>query len=251
LTGTVLGFWVGVLPGTGATPASFMAYGMAKQYSRYPEKFGTGVMEGLLSTQSAAQAAGIGSLLPLVTLGVPGSPTAAVMLGGLYIWGLQPGPMLFIEKPDFIWGLMASMYIGNVVGLVMCLLLVPFFTLILKIPYAILAPVIVLVSSVGAYAVNNRLFDVWLMLFFGVVGYVFKKIQLPLAPLVIALVLGDMTEIALRQSFIMSQGSPAIFFVRPIAATCTLIAIFLFVFPTLRVVFPWMRKRLWVPQGGG
>jgi putative tricarboxylic transport membrane protein len=251
LTGTVLGFWVGVLPGTGATPASFMAYGMAKQYSRNPEKFGTGVMEGLLSTQSAAQAAGIGSLLPLVTLGVPGSPTAAVMLGGLYIWGLQPGPLLFIEKADFVWGLMASMYIGNVVGLAMCLLLVPLFTLILRIPYAILAPVIVLVSSVGAYAVNNRLFDVWLMLFFGVVGYVFKKVQLPLAPLVIALVLGDMTETALRQSFIMSQGSMAIFFVRPIAATCTIIAILLFVFPTLRLVFPWMRERLWVPQGGG
>jgi putative tricarboxylic transport membrane protein len=128
---------------------------------------------------------------------------------------------------------------------------VPLFTLILRIPYAILAPVIVLVSSVGAYAVNNRLFDVWLMLFFGVVGYVFKKVQLPLAPLVIALVLGDMTETALRQSFIMSQGSMAIFFVRPIAATCTIIAILLFVFPTLRLVFPWMRERLWVPQGGG
>lgn len=251
LTGTALGFWVGVLPGTGATPASFMAYGMAKQYSRHPEKFGSGVTEGLLSTQSAAQAAGIGSLLPLITLGVPGSPTAAVMLGGLYIWGLQPGPMLFTEKPDFVWGLMASMYIGNVIGLAMCLLLVPLFTMILRIPYAILAPVIVLVSSVGAYAVNNRLFDVWLMLLFGIVGYVFKKLQIPLAPLVIALVLGDMTETALRQSFIMSQGSVAIFFTRPIAATCTLIAIFLFLFPTLRVMLPWIRKRLWVPQGGG
>jgi putative tricarboxylic transport membrane protein len=251
LTGTILGFWVGVLPGTGATPASFMAYGMAKQYSRYPEKFGTGVTEGVLSTQSAAQAAGIGSLLPLITLGVPGSPTAAVMLGGLYIWGLQPGPLLFIEKAEFVWGLIASMYIGNVIALAMCLLLVPLFTMILRIPYAILAPVIVLVSSVGAYAVNNRMFDVWLMLFFGVVGYVFKKLQIPLAPLVIALVLGDMTETALRQSFIMSQGSAMIFFNRPIAATCTIIAIFLFLFPTLRLVFPWLRSRLWVPQGGG
>ncbi|HWP60594.1 MAG TPA: tripartite tricarboxylate transporter permease [Candidatus Acidoferrales bacterium] len=251
LTGTLLGFWVGVLPGTGATPASFMAYGMARQYSRQPEKFGTGITEGLLSTQSAAQAAGIGSLLPLVTLGVPGSPTAAVMLGGLYIWGLQPGPLLFIEKPDFVWGLMASMYVGNVIGLLMCLLLVPFFTMILRIPYAILAPVIVLISSVGAYAVNNRLVDVWLMLLFGVVGYVFKKIQIPLAPLVIALVLGDMTETALRQSFIMSHGSLAIFFTRPISAACTTIAIMLFIFPTLRLMVPWMRERLWVPQGGG
>jgi len=251
LTGTVLGFWVGVLPGTGATPASFMAYGVAKQYSRYPEKFGTGVMEGVLSTQSAAQAAGIGSLLPLVTLGVPGSPTAAVMLGGLYIWGLQPGPMLFIEKPDFVWGLIASMYIGNIIGLLMCLLLVPFFTIILRIPYAILAPVIVLVSSVGAYAVNNRMFDVWLMLFFGVVGYAFKKLQIPLAPLAIGLVLGDMTETALRQSLIMSKGSLAIFFTRPIAATCTVIALFLFIFPSLRLAMPWIKNRLWTPQGGG
>jgi len=251
LTGTVLGFWVGVLPGTGATPASFMAYGMAKQYSRYPEKFGTGVMEGVLSTQSAAQAAGIGALLPLVTLGVPGSPTAAVMLGGLYIWGLQPGPLLFIEKPDFVWGLIASMYIGNIIGLLMCLLLVPFFTIILRIPYAILAPLIVLLSAVGSYAVSNRLFDVWLMLFFGVVGYAFKKLQIPLAPLAIGLVLGDMTETAMRQSIIMSRGSLSIFFTRPIAATCTIIALFLFIFPSLRIMFPWMRDRLWAPRGGG
>lgn len=251
LTGTILGFWVGVLPGTGATPASFMAYGMAKQYSRYPEKFGTGVMEGVLSTQSAAQAAGIGSLLPLVTLGVPGSPTAAVMLGGLYIWGLQPGPLLFIEKPDFVWGLIASMYIGNIIGLLMCLLLVPFFTIILRIPYAILAPLIVLLSAVGSYAVSNRLFDVWLMLFFGVVGYAFKKLQIPLAPLAIGLVLGDMTETALRQSIIMSRGSLSIFFTRPIAATCTIIALFLFILPSLRIMFPWMRDRLWAPRGGG
>ncbi|HZA56307.1 MAG TPA: tripartite tricarboxylate transporter permease [Candidatus Udaeobacter sp.] len=250
-TSTLLGFWIGVLPGTGATPASFMAYGIAKQYSKSPEKFGTGVMEGVLSTQSAAQAAGIGSLLPLVTLGVPGSPTAAVMLGGLYIWGLQPGPLLFIEKPDFVWGLIASMYIGNVVGLLMCLFLVPLFAAILRIPYAILAPVIVLVSTVGSYAVNNRLFDVWLMLFFGVVGYTFKKLQIPLAPLAIALVLGDMTETALRQSFIMSQGSLGIFFTRPIAATCSIVAVFLFAFPTIRLLLPWMRDRLWTPQGGG
>ena len=193
----------------------------------------------------------MGSWLPLVTLGVPGSPTAAVMLGGLYIWGLQPGPMLFIEKPDFVWGLIASMYIGNIIGLLMCLLLVPFFTIILRIPYAILAPVIVLVSSVGAYAVNNRMFDVWLMLFFGVVGYAFKKLQIPLAPLAIGLVLGDMTETALRQSLIMSKGSLAIFFTRPIAATCTVISLFLFIFPSLRLAMPWIKNRLWTPQGGG
>lgn len=251
ITGTILGFWVGVLPGTGATPASFMSYGMAKQYSRHPEKFGTGVMEGVLATESAAHAAGIGALLPLVTLGVPGSPTAAVMLGGLYVWGLQPGPMLFVEKPEFVWGLIASMYIGNIIGLLMCLFLVPLFTVILRVPYAILAPLIVLISSVGAYSVSNRLFDVWLMLLFGVIGYVFKKLGFPLAPLVVALVLGDMTETALRQSLIMSKGSLAILFTRPIAATCAVIALFLFILPTMRVMFPWLRDRLWAPRGGG
>ncbi|MBI4640320.1 MAG: tripartite tricarboxylate transporter permease, partial [Candidatus Tectomicrobia bacterium] len=242
LTGTILGFWVGVLPGTGATPASFMSYGMAKQYSKYPQKFGTGVMEGVLATESAAHAAGIGALLPLVTLGVPGSPTAAVMLGGLYIWGLQPGPLLFIEKQDFVWGMIASMYIGNIVGLLTCLFLVPLFALILRVPYAILAPAIVLISSVGSYAISNRLFEIWLMLLFGVVGYIFRKLQFPLAPLVIGLVLGDMIETSLRQSFIMSHGSFSIFFTRPIAAVCMAFTLFLFFLPALTSLAQRLRR---------
>jgi putative tricarboxylic transport membrane protein len=233
VTGTLLGFWVGVMPGTGATPASFLSYALAKQYSKRPEKFGTGVPEGVMATESAAHAAGIGALLPLVTLGIPGSPTAAVMLGGLYIWGLQPGPLLFTEKRDFVWGLISSMYIGNVIALLMCLLLVPLFAAILRVPYAILAPVIVLLSSLGAFAVKNAMVDLWLLLIFGLIGYAFKKLGYPLAPLVIALVLGDMTEEALRQSLIMSDGSMAIFFTRPIAAFFMSIAIFLFIIPLL------------------
>ncbi|OGB88943.1 MAG: tricarboxylate transporter [candidate division NC10 bacterium RIFCSPLOWO2_02_FULL_66_22] len=234
ITGTILGFWIGVMPGTGATPASFMSYGIAKQYSKHPEKFGTGAPQGIIASQTAAQAAGIGALLPLVTLGIPGSPTAAVILGGLYIWGLQPGPTLFIEQRDFVWGLIASMYIGNVMGVLFCLAMVPVFTAILKTPYAILTPLIILLSSIGAYAVNNTTFDVWLLLMYGVIGYVFKKLKYPLAPLVVALVLGDMTEEALRQSLILSGGSLAIFFTRPIAAGFMILTIFLFLLPAIR-----------------
>jgi len=231
--GTVLGFWIGILPGTGATPASFMAYGLAKQYSRHPEKFGTGASEGIISTQTAAQAAGIGALLPMVTLGIPGSPTAAVILGGLYIWGLNPGPALFVERPDFVWGLIASMYIGNVMGVLMCLFLVPLFAAILRAPASILTPLIILLSAIGAYAINNTTFDVWLLLVFGIAGYIFKKLNYPLAPFVVALVLGDMTEEALRQSLIMSDGSLMIFFTRPIAAVGVVVALLLFFLPVL------------------
>ena len=233
ITGTLLGFWVGVMPGTGATPASFMSYGFAKRSSRHPEKFGTGVPEGVMATESAAHAAGIGALLPLVTLGIPGSPTAAVMLAGLFIWGPQPGPLLFAEKPDFVWGLISSMYIGNLMALLMCLLMVPFFAAILRIPYAILTPLIILLSTIGAYSVNNSMLDVWLLLGFGVVGFVFKKLGYPVAPLVIALVLGDMTEEGLRQSLIMSDGSVLVFLERPIAAFFVVVALVLFFLPTL------------------
>jgi len=234
ITGTILGFWIGVMPGTGATPASFMSYGIAKQYSKHPEKFGTGVPEGVIATESAAHAAGIGALLPLITLGIPGSPTAAVILGGLYIWGLQPGPMLFVEQKDFVWGFIASMYIGNVMGVVFCLSMLPVFAAILKTPYAILTPLIILLSAIGAYAVKNTMLDIWLLLVYGVIGYVFKKLKYPLAPLVIALVLGDMTEEALRQSLILSGGSLAIFFTRPIAAGFMILTIFLFLLPAIR-----------------
>jgi putative tricarboxylic transport membrane protein len=234
ITGTLLGFWVGIMPGTGATPASFMSYGMAKQYSKHPERFGTGVPEGVMATETAAHAAGIGALLPLITLGIPGSPTAAVMLGGLYIWGLQPGPTLFVEQREFVWGFIASMYAGNVIGVLFCLTLVPLFAAILWTPYAFLAPLIILFSTIGAYTVHNAMLDVWLLPVYGVIGYLFKKLRYPLAPLVIALVLGDMTEEALRQALILSSGSLAIFFTRPIAATFVSISIFLFLLPLLR-----------------
>src|SRR5216110_2790884 len=236
--GAFIGFWMGFKPG-GATPASFMSYAFAKRFSRNPERFGRGELEGVVAPETAAHAAGVAAMLPMITLGIPGSPTAAVMLGGLIIWGLQPGPMLFKEQPEFVWGLIASMYTGNLIGVLMVLAFVPFFAAILRIPFAILTPVIVVVCAVGAYSVNGRMIDVWYMMIFGVVGYVFKKLDYPLAPLVLALVLGDLAENAFRQSLIMSQGSLAIFFTRPIAGAITLVAIFFFALPALT---PWWRR---------
>src|SRR2546426_12377658 len=172
-------------------------------------------------------------MLPMLTLGIPGSPTAAVMLGGLIIWGLQPGPMLFKEKPECVWGLIASMYTGNVIGVMMVLAFVPLFAAILRVPFAILTPLIVSVCAVGAYSVNGRMIDIWYMLIFGVVGYAFKKLDYPLAPLVLALVLGDLAENALRQSLIMSHGSLLIFLNRPIAGVITVVAAFFFLLPAV------------------
>lgn len=233
---TILGFWIGVLPGTGATPASFMSYGLARQFSKHPERFGKGEVEGVVAPETAAHAAGIGALLPMVTLGIPGSPTAAVMLAGFFIWGLNPGALLFKEQREFVWGLIGSMYIANIIGVVMVLTLVPAFAAINRIPFGILAPLIVILSSIGAYATNNQVLDLWIMLGAGVAGYVFKKLNYPLAPLVVALVLGDMTEQALRQSLIMSGGSVSIFLVRPIAAGFVLASAVLFLLPAFRAL---------------
>src|SRR5918996_218192 len=228
----IIGFWMGFKPG-GATPASFMSYAFAKRFSKNPDRFGKGEIEGIVAPETAAHAAGIAALLPMLTLGIPGSPTAAVMLGGLIIWGLQPGPMLFKDRPEFVWGLIASMYTGNLIGVLMVLAFVPFFASILRIPFAILTPLIVSICAIGAYAVHTSMIDIWYMLVFGVVGYVFKKLDYPLAPLVLALVLGEMAESALRQSLIMSQGSILIFFNRPIAAFFVVVALVLFFLPTL------------------
>lgn len=232
LRSALIGAWMGIKPG-GATPASFMSYGLAKRLSKTPEKFGTGELEGVLAPETAAQAAGVSALLPMITLGIPGSPTAAVMLGGLLIWGLQPGPMLFKERPDFVWGLIASMYTGNVIGVLVALLFVPAFAAILRIPFAILIPLIVYVCAIGAYAVNASTIDIWYMMLFGIVGYLFKKLDYPIAPMVLALVLGDTAETALRQSLIMSQGSPLIFVASPISALLMGVSLWLLFSPVI------------------
>ena len=160
----------------------------------------------MIAPETAAHAAGTSALLPMLALGIPGSPTAAVLLGGLLIWGLQPGPLLFVEQKDFVWGLIASMYLGNIAGLIVVLTTVPLFASILRIPFSIIAPVIIVICAIGAYTVHNAMLDVWFMLVFGVVGYVFKKLDYPLAPLVLALVLGDKAEDSFRQSMLVSQG---------------------------------------------
>ncbi len=230
LRSVAIGCWMGITPG-GATPASFMSYGVAQRLSRHPERFGKGELAGVVAPETAAHAAGTSALLPMLTLGIPGSPTAAVLLGGLVIWGLQPGPMLFAENKDFVWGLIASMYLSNVVGLLVVLTTVPFWAAILRIPFAIIAPVIVVTCVIGAYTVHGAMFDVYMMLVFGVMGYVFKKLRIPLAPLVLALVLGDKAESNFRQSMLLSQGSLGIFWSNALVGSLTALALMMLVWP--------------------
>ena len=232
LRSCLIGCWMGITPG-GATPAAFMSYGLAKQMSKNPNNFGKGEMEGLVAPETANNAAGTAALLPMLSLGIPGSPTAAVLLGGLLIWGLQPGPLLFVEQPDFVWGLIASMYLGNIAALFVVLTCVPIFASILRIPFSIIAPVIIVICAVGAFTVSNAMFDVWLMLGFGVLGYLFKKLDYPMAPMVLALVLGDRAEDSFRQAMLLSQGSLNIFFSNYLVGTITALAIILLLWPML------------------
>jgi len=232
LRSAAVGCFMGIVPG-GATPASFMSYGIAKRFSRNGDKFGTGEVEGVVAPETAAHAAGTSALLPMLTLGVPGSPTAAVLLGGLLIWGLQPGPLLFVEQKDFVWGLIASMYLGNIAGLIVVLTTVPLFASILRIPFSIIAPVIMVVCAIGAYTVHSSMLDVYMMVLFGVVGYVFKKLEYPLAPLVLALVLGDRAEASFRQSMLLSQGDMRIFFSNGLVGGITALALILLLSPLI------------------
>jgi putative tricarboxylic transport membrane protein len=242
LRSATVGCFMGIVPG-GATPASFMSYGVAKRFSPDGKDFGTGKVEGVVAPETAAHAAGTSALLPMITLGVPGSPTAAVLLGGLMIWGLQPGPLLFIEKPDFVWGLIASMYLGNIAGLIVVLTCVPFFAAILRIPFSIIAPVIMVICAIGAYTVHNSIFDVYMMVVFGVMGYVFKKLDYPLAPLVLALVLGDRAEENFRNSIKISQGDMSIFFENSLVGGITTLALLLLFWPLISAVYRKLLRR--------
>jgi putative tricarboxylic transport membrane protein len=232
LRSCLIGCWMGITPG-GATPASFMSYGVAKRMSRNGDKFGTGQLEGVIAPETAAHAAGTSALLPMLALGIPGSPTAAVLLGGLLIWGLQPGPLLFVEQKDFVWGLIASMYLGNLAGLIIVLTCVPLFAAILRIPFSIIAPVIIVICAIGAYTVHNAMLDIWFMLLFGVIGYVFKKLDYPLAPMVLALVLGDRAEDSFRQSMLMSQGEMGVFFSNWLVGGITALSLMMLFWPLL------------------
>ncbi|HUQ77234.1 MAG TPA: tripartite tricarboxylate transporter permease [Burkholderiales bacterium] len=234
--GTVLGFTVGMLPGAGPTVASFLSYTVEKKVSKHPEQFGKGAIEGVAGPESANNAAATAAMVPMLTLGIPGSATTAIMLGGLMMWGLRPGPMLFEKNPQFVWGLIASQYIANVMLLILSTAFIPLFVRALRIPYGILMPLIISFCVMGAYSLKNSVWDVGQMLAFGVVGYAMKKLGYSPAALVLALVLGPMAERALRQSLIISDAGVAIFFLRPISAVLMAIAIVAVAVPVIRAL---------------
>ena len=217
--GSLIGFVVGVLPGAGATIASFLAYAAEKRASKNPEEFGAGAIEGVAAPEGANNAAAMGAMVPMLSLGIPGSGTTAIMLGALIMWGLRPGPLLFEKNPDLVWAVIASMYIGNVMLLILNLPLVGIWASMLRVRYSILAPLILVFCFIGVYSIDNSMFDVWIMVAAGVLGYIMRKFRYPVAPLVLALVLGPMVETALAQSLTMSQGNASIFFTRPTALT--------------------------------
>ncbi len=232
LRSSLVGIWMGITPG-GATPASFMSYGLAKRFAKNGNRFGSGEIEGVVAPETAAHAAGTSALLPMLALGIPGSPTAAVLLGGLLIWGLQPGPLLFVEQKDFVWGLIASMYLGNLAGLLVVLTTVPLFASILRIPFSIIAPVIIVICAIGAYTVHNAMLDIWFMLLFGLIGYIFKKLDYPLAPLVLALVLGDKAEDSFRQAMLVSQGELSVMWSNALVGSITSLALIMLFWPLI------------------
>jgi putative tricarboxylic transport membrane protein len=229
--GSFLGFFVGTLPAAGATPASLMSYGIAKTFSKDPDSFGKGNVAGVAAPEAANNAASTGSMLPMITLGIPGSPTTAILLGGMIIWGLRPGPLLFTESPDFVWGLIGAMYIANVVTVILNLLLIPVFVRVLAMPFTILTPIIFVLCVIGVFATTDRMFDVWLMLLLGLAGYLMRKLNYPVAPAVLAIVLGPIAERSFRQSLISSQGDPMTFVERPISLVCILVAVALISYP--------------------
>jgi putative tricarboxylic transport membrane protein len=239
--GSVLGYFVGILPAAGATPGSLMSYGMAKAMSDRPESYGQGNPKGVAAPESANNAASTGSMLPMLTLGIPGSPTTAILLGGMIIWGLRPGPLLFSEHPEFVWGLIGSLYMANFLTLIFNLALIPVFARVLTLKFTILAPVIFVLCIVGGYAPTQTLHDLWLMLLFGVVGYLLRKLDYPVAPAVLAIVLGPLAEQSLRQSLLMSQGAVTTFFTRPLSLIFILCGVALFLYPI--VAGAWRRRR--------
>ena len=233
MNGSIIGFFIGILPGAGATISSFLSYGLEKAVSKHPEKFGTGVIEGVAAPEGANNADTAGAMVPLMTLGIPGSGTTAILLAALVLWGFKPGPMFIEDSPAMFWGLVASMYIGNVVLLILNLPLVTVFAQLLRMPGYVMYPLILGVSMVGIYTINSSIFQLCLLTVFGLVGYAMRKLDFPTAPLVLGLVLGDSMEKALRQSLMMSQGDLSILF-RPIPAVLLSIAAFLLVVPLIK-----------------
>jgi len=233
IRGTVIGFFLGILPGGGAVLSSFVSYAVEKRCSKYPEKFGTGVIEGVASPESANNSAAQSSFIPLMTLGIPANVVMAMLLGALIIHGVTPGPLLLSQHPEIFWGLIASMYLGNVLLVILNVPLIGMWVQVLKVPYPILMPLIILFCLIGSYTVANSVMDVFLMLLFGVVGYVMKKLKYDAPPFILAFVLGPILEYSLKQSLIFSKGSFMIFVTRPITATCLAAALVLLLLPLL------------------
>ena len=246
--GSFLGFFVGMLPAAGATPAALMSYGIAKQTSKTSHTFGKGNIEGVAAPETANNAASTGSLLPMLTLGIPGSPTTALLLGGMVMWGLVPGPMLFIEQPDFVWGLISSLYTANFAAVAVNIALIPVFVWALRMPFTVLCALVVVLCIVGGFAPSQKMHDVWLIFAFGVGGYLLRKADYPLAPLVLALVLGPLMEKSFRQTLIAEQGNILAFVERPLSATFIGLAILFFVMPFLVAFVTGAKERLHVPS---
>jgi len=235
--GTLIGFFLGVLPGGGCTLASIAAYVAEKRVSKHPEKFGTGVIEGVAAPEAANNSAASGSFIPLLTLGIPANVVTAVLLAALMIHGVVPGPMLINEHPDIFWGVVTSMYIGNLMLLIFNLPLIGLFTTFLKTPYPILASIILVTCLIGAYSSNFNTGDVFVMIGAGGVGYLFRKIDFDAAPMVLALVLGPQIEVALRQSLNITRGNIYVFFQRPIALVFV-VAILISIFsPIIKLIY--------------
>jgi len=242
--GSLVGFFIGVLPGAGSTIASFISYGIEKAVSRHPEKFGQGVVEGVAAPEGANNAETGGALIPMLTLGIPGSSTTAVLLAALVLWGFKPGPLFIPENPAMFWGLVASMYLGNVMLLVLNLPLVPVFAQVLRAPTYVLYPLVLGISVVGVYSTSSSLFDVWLLAGFGLGGYLMRKLDYPSAPLILGLVLGGAMERALRQSLMMSDGSLSILVARPVSAVMLSLALLILLVPLFGKFNAWRLKAL-------
>src|SRR5262249_18550967 len=243
LRSSAIGCWLG-LPPRGAGPRPVLGYNLPQRVSKDKDSFGTGLIEGVFAPETAAHASGTSALLPMLALGIPGSGTAAILLGGLMVWGLNPGPLLFVEHKDFVWGLIASMYLGNVVGLVLVLTTVPVFASVLRWTFSAIRPMIVVSCAIGAYDIQNATFDIWLMLVFGVVGYVFKKIGIPLAPFTLALVLGNRAEDAFRLAMIGAGGDLRVFWSNGLVGSITTLALMLLLWPLFGPLLQ-RAKRLW------
>jgi putative tricarboxylic transport membrane protein len=230
LRGTGIGFVLGLLPGCAPGVTVFLAYDAEKKLAKHPERFGRGAIEGVASPEAANNATSSAGFIPLLALGIPASAPLAVLLGGLLVYGLQPGPLLFQKNPEFVWTVIASLYVGNVILLILNLPLISMWVWLTRIPYGILAPVILLLSFIGAYSVRNSMFDVAVSLVFGAIGYFLRKHQWPLAPLLLAFILGPLLEKYLIQSLSMSGGSPLILVQRGISLALLLAAAVLLVF---------------------